>query len=121
MRNLRYILALSLSALISLQALAGVAMPCFTSVEGGGSMVADMDDTSLHAHHGATDGGDTTDSDAGNCCDAGYCSQGGCLSLAAAASDRLISAVEPAHAPTPAIQFSTPQHSPTTLYRPPSA
>lgn len=121
LHTFRYILAVWLSALISLQALAAVAAPCSSLVEGSGSMAISMDDSSHHAHHAAADRAEAPEGSAGNCCDDAYCSQGGCLTLPAATSEVLASTVELARTAPAVISGSVPRHKPNRLFRPPSA
>ncbi|TDG11879.1 hypothetical protein E2F43_16055 [Seongchinamella unica] len=118
MHKHRYILAVWLSALVTLQSLAAVAMPCSGPGAGSASAMTSMEDSTHHAHH-AADAAAEADSNA--CCDAGYCSQGGCLSIAAAASDLIPAAVELAHPPALSLPRSAPLRCPNTLFRPPSA
>ena len=110
-----------MSALISLQALAAVAAPCSPLAEGSASMAVSMEDSPHHAHHGAAEASEAEDDSVSDCCDSAYCSQGGCLSIPAAATDPISTAVELAQAPALAVPVSTPLYTPNRLYRPPSA
>lgn len=108
--------------LVSVQALASVAVPCSLAVEIAiGEVVSEVAEAH-HAHHGMSDVGDIADGEAANnCCDAGYCSQGGCLTVAAAANDALPPLARKMHAPSPPELGGTPLATPHPLFRPPSA
>lgn len=121
LQRYRHILALLLSTLLSLQALMAVALPCSMSIDSGSGVIEAMDDDSHHAHHNPAATGDTAADDANSCCDAGYCSQGGCLSIAAAANDVLPAVAESTRAPSIGYTASSPLHSTSNLLRPPSA
>ncbi|RLQ22460.1 hypothetical protein DWB85_07520 [Seongchinamella sediminis] len=121
MHSFRYTLAVLLSALISLQALATVAAPCSPAVDDGGAMATAMDDSSHHAHHGMAVADNAAGAATNDCCDAGYCSQGGCVSIAAAAGAALLHADQLSTEAPAAMAASSPLHSPNRLFRPPSA
>ena len=117
MNTLRTIYAILLSALLSLQALAAVAVPCSVADPGmiATEQSADMDG---HAHRMPAD--DTQEGTV-DCCDAGYCSQGGCLSLVPFASSEYV-AITATHLPIhPQLVKTSPRHHPNLLFRPPTA
>ena len=78
-------LLLTCALTLVLQGVVGVALPCDMSAPSGQSEMA------AHAHHGGVDApasphaGHATHDNAGtaDCCDGGYCSQGGCVTLLA--------------------------------------
>ena len=116
MDNRRTIFAVLLSALLSLQALAAVAVPCGMGdpAMAGSEQMADMDS---HAHHMSVD----DSSETAECCDAGYCSQGGCLSLVPfSGSEYEAIATNPPRV-HPALAKISPLHRPNLLFRPPTA
>ena len=116
MDNRRTIFAVLLSALLSLQALAAVAVPCGTGDPAmvGSEQMADMDS---HAHHmSAEDSSETAE-----CCDAGYCSQGGCLSLVPFAGSEYEAIATALPRIQPAVIRISPLHRPNLLFRPPTA
>ena len=116
MDNRRTIFAVLLSALLSLQALAAVAVPCGA---GGPEMIgtehmADMDG---HAHHMSAE----DSSEAAECCDAGYCSQGGCLSLVPFSGSEYEAIATNPPSVHPTLAKISPLHRPNLLFRPPTA
>ncbi len=112
----RTFFAVLLSALLSLQALAAVAVPCGAGEPEmiGTEHMADMDG---HAHHMSAE----NSRDSTNCCDAGYCSQGGCLSLVPFAGSEYEAIATALPRIQPAVIRISPLHRPNLLFRPPTA
>ncbi len=110
--------AFLLVMLIAGQSLIAVTAPC-GPVDSVAQFASSDMDHSMHAGHGMSQPDSTKAADAG-CCDAGYCSVNGCLSLAAlpdsglAASSPWLELFPASH------QLILLSHLPPSLFRPPS-
>ncbi|KAA1194362.1 hypothetical protein F0M18_02725 [Pseudohalioglobus sediminis] len=115
-------LALICALTLCLQGVTGVSMPCTTSTP------VNQPEMSHHAHHDAATAAETLhaghavddSATATSCCDGGYCSQGGCVSLVALLQTALAVAGQPLRpeltaAPSPHLTGTL-----STPYRPPA-
>jgi uncharacterized protein involved in copper resistance len=119
--------------MLALQSIISLASPCGMSASEHSAMTAmsampiakmsamnasKIDSSDHHAHHIETASADVPTS---NCCDGGYCSQNGCMSLSALTSVAF-GATADSTAPYKTVAVTAAPHwSPSSLYRPPSA
>ncbi|MEE4249242.1 MAG: hypothetical protein V2I38_01525 [Alcanivoracaceae bacterium] len=118
-----------LATLLLLQPVFASAVPCqmspgsqATFSDGVVSGMADAVTVSVDhsAHHGMAEG-TSADTASGTCCDSGYCSQGGCLSISATVSSSTISHL-PLYGPVfESVSSILPDWAPQSPYHPPAS
>lgn len=114
------LLAVFLTSLLVLQSFAALATPCLIP-SGEGSTMMNMASADHSGHHMPSEDASAGMQAAADCCDGGYCSQNGCVSLSLLIHSSNVFPVVAPDYHSRAFQTATPRRSPSSLFRPPSA
>lgn len=127
--RLRIFITRLLTILLLLQPVLASAVPCLmvpgsqdnlSAMAMPGMAVSAMEGVDHSAHHGMAEG-TSADTASGTCCDSGYCSQGGCLSISATVSSSTISHL-PLYGPVfQSVSSILPDWAPQSHYHPPAS
>lgn len=120
MTNQRQLITALLTGLLVLQSVLAVAAPCDMSASDKGQMMMAMDSGDHTGHYMPAI--DTASGDeAPNCCDDGYCSQNGCLSISALTDTTHGTELLPSGYSHSPLKTTLLDPLPNPLLRPPSA
>ena len=117
----RQICAIFFSTLVALQSWAAVAVPCGMPMDNGNPSMAAMDHHAGHDMMTAASDAVSIDVPDTQCCDAGYCSQSGCVAMSfLITGPALVGDLQHDHFPWQS-SSELPVWSPNSLFRPPSS